>query len=272
MGLRVACVPSCCDVIALSIKWSGRYSLSRLRSTEPPPLQAPSAPLRHGQKHEPRPPRPATIRTHGLSCPCLKSPLSKEDQILHLTTSSLAHAAPLLRAAQAAGLRESGIQTLPLRSLDPGSLQESDRDSAPLIQVAVRTVGLGFSSVVGFATAEASGGAEGEGVHACVDEEYIEGMVGVIEGRFRANSGRMERFEDAVGALLRSQEQGREGPGGEGWEEGHVRAARMREEGLARAKAIAGRNGRRVAKDIDWDGDGDEEEALGLSGLALGIG
>ena len=142
-------------------------------------------------------------------------------QILHIATSSLHHAKPLLAAALNAGFRESGIQSL--KSLE---------DPSAIPMLAIRTAGLGLSSLIGVCDDVVGEEVEGreELVRALVSEEYLEILVKMGNERFMANRERLARFE---GEIFRRAGSGE-------WEDGDARRVRKRREGLARKAALMG--------------------------------
>ena len=146
--------------------------------------------------------------------------LTSMNQILHIATSSLHHAKPLLAAALNAGFRESGIQSL-----------KTLTDPSAIPMLAIRTAGLGLSSLIG--VYDSTSGEDA--VRSLVSEEYLEILVGMANERFVANSERVERFERE----LFTGPWGLSGPRKmEGWEDGDARRERKRKEGLAKKEAI----------------------------------
>lgn len=165
----------------------------------------------------------------------------------------------MLRAAQAAGFRESGIAGL---------------GACPV--VAVRSAGLGLDCVVGVVGGGSRGADEGddqdglegdldedeeveeeqEMVHALVEEAYLETLVLLANERFGENVRRIARFADGVERALAGLEAaGHEGGeaaeemGGsevkvprakrDGWEDKRARTERKRREGLGLALEAA---------------------------------
>jgi tRNA wybutosine-synthesizing protein 3 len=121
-------------------------------------------------------------------------------------TVSLAKAQLILSAAMAAGMRESGVQSLKTLTT-PTSFPT----------VAVRCVGLAFSSVIGYLD-------ENEGSpRSLVSEEYLMTMIMLANSRFSANASRIARFQAALALHQRPQKI---------WEDKSTRAARKRLEGL----------------------------------------
>lgn len=134
--------------------------------------------------------------------------LKFEPFILHLLAASLNLAQSILRCAQQAGFRESGIAGIN----DAG------------VAVAVRTHGLGISSVVGHVDEQ------GRDV-ALVDEAHLALLLEVANKRFQANHERIQRFREGMKKSFEST--------GETKAE---RAERKRSEGLRKQKEIADRH------------------------------
>lgn len=151
-------------------------------------------------------------------------------QILHILTASLSHARKILSAALAAGFRESGLSSL--RTLtDPLT-------SFPT--VAVRSSGLSLSSLIGIIHhSDSDSDSDPENIKTLVNEEYLQLLVSVANERFVANAERITRFSEHL--FFGGDEEGIK-RGGEGnsdskkkeeeWEDGEVRQARKRAEGL----------------------------------------
>ncbi|KAL8661974.1 MAG: hypothetical protein Q9202_005100 [Teloschistes flavicans] len=182
--------------------------------------------------------------------------------ILHIATASLHHASPILKAAIAAGFRESGVQSL-----------KNLTDANALPMVAVRSAGLAFESLIGRVAAPRrdlgsdnnnnnnnhDGGDEGGNrevvVEALVSEEYLEILMGIANARFAANGERMRRFERLLFNRAGDRDGGRVD---EGWEDGAKRRERKRAEGLRRREQIKGEDGEEevVLGDGDLEGLG----------------
>lgn len=143
-------------------------------------------------------------------------------QILHVLTASHAHAQLLLRCALHAGFRESGAVSL----LPPNP--SPSQPAAPI--VAVRSMGLGFESLLGHA--DASGRR-----HLIVPSGYLDTLMRIGEERFVENAKRIRRFEEAFAEAVREPAP-RMGPDGGAWEDAAARRERMREEGLRRKAAM----------------------------------
>ncbi|KIX93623.1 uncharacterized protein Z520_10529 [Fonsecaea multimorphosa CBS 102226] len=225
-------------------------------STSPSPSQSatsPSLPLPSSAQQPPAPP-PRLIH------------LSFSPLILHVHCATLRHARPLLAAAVNAGFRESGVQSL--RALE---------DIEHGVMVAVRTAGLAFETVVGFASttrrdspreSEGQSESQSEVMHRVVSEEYLALCAGVVNERFAWNVQRRERFRRE---LKRAMEKG--GLGSETkearsrWEDKDDRRRRKREEGLERQKLL--QNG--ATRDAVTAGQGDELQELDPDLTGLGV-
>ncbi|MCJ1283169.1 hypothetical protein MMC26_002496 [Xylographa opegraphella] len=132
-----------------------------------------------------------------------------EPMILHVMAASLHHAQPVLAAAINAGFRESGVQSL--KNLD-------DPKAFPM--VAIRSSGIGLSSLVGYAS-----DIDGEDdVQCMVEESYLELLLNIANDRFLENSKRVERFRNQLLQSAHKRERH--------WEDGKVRRERLKAEGL----------------------------------------
>ncbi|PNY29067.1 tRNA wybutosine-synthesizing protein 3 [Tolypocladium capitatum] len=152
-----------------------------------------------------------------------------EPMILHVLTTSLTHAQLLLRCALQAGFRESGAVNLTCPS-------EKQPSATPI--VAVRSMGLGFESLVGY---ETPGGQR----RRLVPAEYLQMLLSISNERFVENAKRIARFRAAFRDAVRELEPRRNPDGGE-WEDAAARRERMRAEGLRRKATLeAERNGER---------------------------
>lgn len=173
---------------------------------------------------------------HGLvTNPICMSDGLTHGQILHIMTASLHHAQPILAAAINAGFRESGVQSL--KNLD-------DPNAFPMI--AVRTAGLGISSLVGYIR-ESEDGEEIDS--SLVSEEYLQMMLNTANARFLANQGRIQRLDNNLFCDGRSQQAA--------WEDRQLRRERKRAKGLREQQRLPNRCGK--AGDCD-PGDLDSEE------------
>ncbi|KAL8790626.1 MAG: hypothetical protein Q9213_000473 [Squamulea squamosa] len=155
-----------------------------------------------------------------------------EPMILHIATASLSHATPILSAAISAGFRESGVQSL--KNL-------TDPNAVPM--VAVRSAGLAFESVIGAVHngpvlpphCPRNGNSEQQQedpiIEALVDEEYLEVLVGIANGRSNANTERIRRFEDSLFGGTGTEEPN-------GWEDKQTRQERKKAEGLRRREEM----------------------------------
>ncbi|OAA60691.1 tRNA wybutosine-synthesizing protein [Cordyceps fumosorosea ARSEF 2679] len=144
----------------------------------------------------------------------------------------------LLRCALHAGFRESGAV-----SLSPAS-GEPTATATPM--VAVRSMGLGFESLVGYAS--------GDGQRLLVPPGYLDTLMAVAQERFAENARRIRRFEEA---FREAAEPRTSSEGGGVWEDAAARRERMRAEGLRRKAAVQAERGSTeedVGMDIDLTG------------------
>ena len=156
-------------------------------------------------------------------------------------TASLHHAKPILAAALDSGFRESGVQSL--KSLE---------DSNAFPMVAVRTAGLGLSSVIGIVHAGCD--SETGAVHVLVDDAYLRVLLALANERFNANSERIRRLQESLSRL----KEPKKGRYGDDWEDRAVRAERKRAEGL-RERALLRERIQREEREEDYGGvEGDE--------------
>jgi tRNA wybutosine-synthesizing protein 3 len=95
--------------------------------------------------------------------------------------------------------------------------------------VAVRTMGLGLESLVGFESHS--------GCQLIVSPEYLGMLVSISNERFAENTKRIERFRSAFLRATAAPEP-RKNPDGSEWEDPQVRRERMRIEGLKRREAM----------------------------------
>ena len=155
-------------------------------------------------------------------------------------TASLAHASSILAAAINAGFRESGVQ----------SLKNLDDPLKAFPMVAVRTSGLAFESLIGYATEDTYMDEAREGIHSLVNKDYLEMLLEVASERFQANKHRMQRFE----AEIVRTEQSKPAE----WETHQSRQARKKADGLARQHALKNESsGERMGKIASEEHDGD---------------
>lgn len=131
----------------------------------------------------------------------------------------------LAKAGLSAGFRESGaINLLPTSS------------SAATPMVAIRSMGLGFESIVGSLD---------ENGDACciVGENLLRTLIETANSRFKENEKRRARFWDNLVEALRVRSLGsargkeKRTVDGREWEDKEVRRERLRREGLERSKA-----------------------------------
>lgn len=112
--------------------------------------------------------------------------------------------------------------------------------------VAVRSMGLGFESLIGYA--------DGPRRHALVDHGHLRLLGHIANERFVENARRIARFRDAI----QKQMFGRTGPSGAAWEDSADRKERMRAEGLRRKAEMAGE---RAIKKTSVDAPVEEQPA-----------
>lgn len=165
-------------------------------------------------------------------------------QILHVLTASLEHAQALLRCAQQAGFRESGIINVTSAPGEP--------DITPI--VGIRTMGLGFESLIGF---QQNGRRE-----AMVAPAYLEILVDIANTRFVENQKRIERLRLAFKRIIVEGKGGQGRP--EGWEDTEERRARKRAEGLRRKAELEGSKGEETEARSDDEGGADMLGSLGI--------
>ncbi|KAL1956398.1 hypothetical protein VTO42DRAFT_7381 [Malbranchea cinnamomea] len=158
-----------------------------------------------------------------------------EPMILHIMSSSLHHAQPILAAASSAGFRESGLQSL--RCL-------VDSSSHPI--VAVRSSGLALESVIGYYS-------QSEGcAKSLVTEEYLQMLVSLANERFKINSERIERFRRKFMELYHRSLRGSSSRR-DGWEDPDVRRERKRAEGLRKKVEAARKYSHKQDEDLEED-------------------
>ncbi|UNI13783.1 methyltransferase [Purpureocillium takamizusanense] len=164
-----------------------------------------------------------------------------EPMILHVLTSSLAHAQLMVRVALQAGFRESGA----INIAEPSS---PDGQAATPI-VAVRSMGLGFESLLGYDEVQPDGQCWRR--RRLVDVEYLRTVLGIGNERFSENAKRIQRFRESFRVALRDPEP-RKNPAGGEWEDAAQRKERMRAEGLRRkAELDAEKSQERAAEEAD---------------------
>ena len=159
-------------------------------------------------------------------------------------TASLAHAQPILAAAINAGFRESGVQSL-----------KNFNDANCFPMVAVRSSGLALESIIGVAIDD---GEIEERMCSMVSEEHLEVLLNLANERFKANTGRMQRFEvdlfnkEARGDVL--------------WEDIETRRMRKRTEGLRTQKSskdtVIAKQGQRMIQSSRNESGTDEDDLL----------
>ena len=177
--------------------------------------------------------------------------LTDWSKILHILTASLEQAQMVLSAALQAGFRESGAISLASSKSEPAT---------PM--VAVRSMGLGLESIIGFGQSEAR-------LPDCiVSEETLETLVEQANERFIENTKRIERFRSLLGKSV-SKEAGevkRKGQDGREWESQQVRRERKRAEGLMRSQQLKNSNVDKAIKALE-----DSQESSGLQLLDQNI-
>ncbi|KFH42891.1 tRNA wybutosine-synthesizing protein-like protein [Hapsidospora chrysogenum ATCC 11550] len=139
-----------------------------------------------------------------------------EPMILHVLTASPAHAQLILRCGLQAGFRESGAVNLTTTSSD-------SEQSTPM--VAIRSMGLGFESLIGYQKESRR--------EQLVTAEYLRSLMEIANERFTENTKRIDRFQEALADVARTQPT-RKNAAGEEWEDAAVRRERKRAEGLRR--------------------------------------
>ncbi|KAK6440949.1 hypothetical protein LTR95_002819 [Oleoguttula sp. CCFEE 5521] len=158
--------------------------------------------------------------------------LKFEPLILHILCSSLSHAQHALSAALTSGFRESGISSI---------------NADGMVMVAVRTAGLAFDSIIGFAN-------DTRPHSLMVTEQYLRTLIAVANARFVVNEERKGRFREA---LLHAVSKPAHGEKGDEWEPADARRERKRAEGLQRkADAERLRSEQNVAAKVDGLDDG----------------
>lgn len=106
--------------------------------------------------------------------------------------------------------------------------------------VAVRSMGLGFESLVGYA----ENGSVETSNRLIVPPEYLDVLMRIGNERFVENTKRIERFSAAFAEAMRGPLPKKNPEGGE-WEDAAARRERMKAEGLRRQAAL---NAERAAK------------------------
>jgi len=137
---------------------------------------------------------------------------------LHILAESLEDAHCVLTAAVQAGFRESGAVNIAAK----------DRRGLPM--VAVRSMGLGFDSIIGYQNASGK-------VFRVVDAAYLSSMMRIARNRFETNTARTKRFQINLDNAYKASQK----PGGSADElalEKALRRQRKREEGLATQKEV----------------------------------
>ena len=151
-------------------------------------------------------------------------------QILHILTASPSHAQLLLRCAHEAGFRESGAINITTPSQQPLAAV------TPL--VAVRSMGLGFESLIGQEVAVRDDEEERRRMP-LVSPEYLRMLMSVATERFAENAKRINRFRTAFRQAFDERQptaatQMRRNRDRKEWEDAGARRQRKRAEGLKR--------------------------------------
>lgn len=141
-------------------------------------------------------------------------------QILHILAASLEDSRRVLTAALTAGFRESGAVSL--NQMQSGELNP---------MVAVRSTGYSLDSIIGYQNDSGTN-------ISIVDENYLQTLIGVANGRFNINTQRITRFRSSLLEQYKLHSDMDLLPTGPVWEDAKVRKQRKREEGLARQQAL----------------------------------
>ncbi|KAJ6783847.1 hypothetical protein PWT90_08015 [Aphanocladium album] len=166
-----------------------------------------------------------------------------EPMILHVLTASHSHAQLLLRCALHAGFRESGaVSLMASSSSSSGGGGGGEQSATPM--VAVRSMGLGFESLLGYA--EESGRRR-----LIVPPGYLDTLMAIGHERFAENTKRIRRFEDAFRDATQAPAP-RRNPDGDEWEDAAARRERMRADGLRRKAALQADRVEETQPDVDW--------------------
>lgn len=118
--------------------------------------------------------------------------------------------------------------------------------------VAVRSMGLGLESIIGFGQGEA------RHPNCTITEESLGTLVEQANARFVENTKRIKRFQTLLKKLSTEDavELRKKGQEGEEWEDPQIRRERKRAEGLARSQQM---KGSRAAENLE-----DKQETPGL--------
>lgn len=136
---------------------------------------------------------------------------------MHLQAATLFDANKVLQAANQAGFRESGAL----------NLSPSSEDGSTCPAVAIRSMGLGFDSIIGAMDSDGS-------ATSFVDEAQLNLLVSVANNRFIQNTQRTERFRSNLMRLFKALEP-------TGTEDEQSRRERKKEEGLKRQLELQNR-------------------------------
>ena len=128
--------------------------------------------------------------------------------------------------------------------------------------VAIRSSGLAFESLVGFIPNPTADGDEvEEHITLTASETYLELLLGIANDRFRVNTERTQRFEQALFKKMEGL--------GPGWEDEKSRQDRKRAEGLELQRMRQKAKKNRVQSDLSPMADIDEDVGTGLFGSSL---
>ncbi|ROT40906.1 hypothetical protein SODALDRAFT_107491 [Sodiomyces alkalinus F11] len=180
-----------------------------------------------------------------------------EPMILHVLAASPFHAQLLLRCSLPSGFRESGALNI-----------DGGRGGPTTPMVAVRTMGLGFSSLVGYESANGTR-------RAAVSASYLRTLLEIGNTRFAENAKRIDRFRTALrdavaGPALRGTV--KVGEDGIKWEDAAARRERKRAEGLRRrAELSAAGSGQHGDNRRGTNSEDEDNDILGSQILLHGI-
>ena len=178
-----------------------------------------------------------------------------EPLILHIVSDSIASAQAVLKAAQSAGFRESGISSISSSSSSSTKNAHHNGSEAVSVMTAVRSTGLAFDSPIGYLDSHIDKST------LTVSEAYMKGLVQIANAHFATNVERTERFRKALLDAFATDRQ--DSDNGNDWEPADVRRERKRAEGLMKQAEK-----RQAASSVVTDElqVADEHEALHLPG------
>lgn len=168
---------------------------------------------------------------HQARCDHHKYIYLTRQKILHILTASPAHAQLLVRCALEAGFRESGAINITSHTDDPAT---------PI--VAVRSMGLGFESLIGTVS---------HNERVCfVTPEYLQMLMDIATERFAENAKRIDRFLKAFRHVFNDEPAPpKKNQDGLEWEDATARRERKRAEGLRRKAELEEKKGNTVPSD-----------------------